>query len=289
MAYYRRLPKFEYLAPKSVEEALSLLKQHQGEARIMAGGTITIHNMKERIGVRKYLLSLKSIPDFDGIGFEKGSGLRIGPMATLQSLADSPMVNEKYATFAEVCRRLATPPIRNMGTIGGNVACRFPTAETVPALVGYNARATVANAAEQRSVPLEALFRELKSDEMITEISLPVPSAGMRGGYEKFSMRERIDYATVSAVALVEMERDVCAQAKVVMGGVTLATMRSRSAEDALTGNRVTDETIAQAAAIAAEGCKTGSDLQASAEYKKQLLKVMVERALRKALNGGVR
>ena len=107
--YWRRLPKFEYLAPKSIEEAISMLKEHKGEARIIAGGTIVIHNMKERIGVRRYLIGLKAIPNLDFIAFDEAGGLRIGCMASLQSVADSPVLKDRFESLAVACGKLGTP------------------------------------------------------------------------------------------------------------------------------------------------------------------------------------
>jgi carbon-monoxide dehydrogenase medium subunit len=282
--YYRRLPQFDYLAPKSIGEACSILQKYRIEARVMAGGTIILHRMKDRVYSPKYLVSLKAIKDLDYITFDRAAGLGIGAMVSLESIADSAVVKEKYEVLGLVSRSLGTPQIRNMGTIGGNVSAKFATAETVPALIALGAEAKIASAGKERKVPIENLFRELKDGELVTEISVPTPKKGMKGGCEKFAMREKYDYATVSAVVVMTLAKGICQDIKIALGGVTLPTMRANRAEDAIRGKMITDTLIEKTAQMASEDGKTGADIYFSAEYKKELLKTMVERAMKQAL-----
>lgn len=282
--YYRRLPHFEYLAPRSIEEACSFLQKYKGETRIKAGGTIVIHRMKERIGVPKYLVSLKAIKDLDHITFDKSTGLKIGAMASLQSIADSTVVKEKSEMLAGVCRKLGTPQIRNMGTIGGNIASKFATAETLPALVALGAEAKIVTPDGEKTVAIEDLYKELKQEELITEIRVPLLASGTKAGYQKFAIRERFDYATVSAAVVMIIEKGICKDIRIALSGVTLPTMRQKRAEEAVKGKPITDSLIEKASQLASEDGKTGTDIYFSAEYKKELLKVMVERAMKQAL-----
>ncbi len=284
MYYYRRLPKFDYLAPRSIEEVSSLLKQHKGEARIMAGGTIVLHRMKERIGVRPYVIGIQAIPGLDAISYDGKASLKIGAMARLQSIAESADVQKGCPLLATVCAQLGTPQIRNMGTIGGNVASRFATAETLPALIALGAEARVLTASGEKSIAAENLYKELKDGDLITEISISGLSAKTTAGYRKFAVRERFDYATVAAAAVMSKEGDVCKDVRIGLGGVALQTVRAKAAEDILKGNPLNDALIEKAAAAAADSGKVGSDLTFSAEYKKKVLKAMVKRALKEAL-----
>jgi len=229
MMYYRRLPRFEYSAPKSIEEASTLLQKYKGDARVTAGGTIVIHRMKERVGVRKYLIGLKNIPELDYITFDESSGLKIGALATLQSIADSALVRERFGILSTACGRLGTPQIRNMGTIGGNVCSKFPTAETVPALIALGAEAKIVAADGKRMVSLEDLNKELKQTDMLTEIRIPPSSDNMKWSYEKFAVRERLDYATVSAAVMILPSNGRCEDCKIALGGVT--SKRAKEAE----------------------------------------------------------
>jgi carbon-monoxide dehydrogenase medium subunit len=282
--YYRRLPQFKYLAPKSVEEACSILQKYGTEARVMAGGTIVLHRMKERVYSPKYLMSLKAIRDLNYITFDRATGLGIGAMASLESIADSSTVKEKYEMLALVCKKIGTPQIRNMGTIGGNVSTKFATAETLPALIAHGAEARIASAGKERKVPIENLFRELKDGELVTEIHVPTPKAGTKGGCEKFAMREKYDYATVSAVVVTTLSKGVCQDIKIALGGVTFPSMRAKRAEEVVKGKTITDQLINEASQVASEDGQTGADIFFSSEYKKELLKVMVSRAMKQAV-----
>ena len=284
MYYYRRLPPFEYVAPKSVDEATAFLQAHQAETRVMAGGTITLHRMKERIGVKKYLMSLKAIPDLDGISASKDGKLSIGPMASIQSVADSPVVQKQSALLAGACSIHATPQIRAMGTIGGNVACNLATAEMVPVLSALGSEVKLTSAAGSRTVLVEELYREIKDGEILTEILVSVAKE-TKAGYEKWAMRKRFDYATVSAAAVLSMSGKKCTAARIALGGVTLPTRIPKRAQDMLKGQTVTDALIEQVAEAAAKEAHVGADVCFTADYKKELVKVMVRRAIKKALS----
>lgn len=280
MYYYRRLPKFDYLAPKSIDEASSMLQQYKGEARVLAGGTILLHRMKERIMTPAYVIGIQAIPGLDAISFD-GKALKIGAMARLQSVADSADVKKNCPLLAEACAKLGTPQIRNMGSIGGNIACRFATAETVPALVAYAAQVKVVGPEGARTVLVEDLYKEMKAGDFIAEVIVPASAAKI--GYKKFAIRERFDYAVVAAAVAMTMDGKTCKDVKIALGGVTFQTMRATSAEAAMAGQAVTDELIEKVAAMAADSGKAGSEPMFSAEYKKKVLKTMVKRAIKEA------
>jgi len=143
MNYYRRLPDFDYAAPKSIGEVSALLDRYKGDTRLLAGGTVVLHQMKERAVVRPCVIGLKGVAGLDTIAFDKGTGLTIGSMTLLQTIADSARVEANCPLLAKVCGRLGTPQIRNMGTIGGNVAMRFSTSETLPVLIALKAKRAV--------------------------------------------------------------------------------------------------------------------------------------------------
>ena len=284
MEYYRRLPKFEYLDPKTRDEAIAMLDSRKGEIRILAGGTIVVHQMKERIGNRPFLMSLKLIKDLDYISFDDKKGLSIGAMASLQSIADSPVVQEKYSLLAKACRALGTPQLRNMGTIGGNLACRFSTAEVVPVLIVLGAEMGVVGSEGNRTVALEDLFKELKNTELLADIRVPLPLTQAKWGYQKFAVRDHYDFATVSAATVVNRAAGKCTDVRIALGGVTLATMRAKESEKLLSGKAVTEDLIAQATQLASESGQMRSDVYFTADYKKDLLRVVVQRALKDAL-----
>jgi carbon-monoxide dehydrogenase medium subunit len=172
-----------------------------------------------------------------------------------------------------------------MGTIGGNIASRFATAETVPALIALEAEAKIMTTSGEKTVVIENLYKELKEEELVTEIHVPTLAPGTKGGYQKFAIRERLDYATVSAAVVMVIDKGICKDIKIGLGGVTFLTMRAKRAEEALRGKPITDSLIEKAAQVASKDGKTGRDIFFPEEYKKELLKVMVERAMKQALN----
>ena len=283
MTYYRRLPPFDYLAPKSIREVSSLLEQYKGDARLLAGGTIVLHQMKERIGVRPYVIGLKGVAGLDTLAFGRSTGLTIGSMVPLQSVADSQEVKKRCPLLATVCGLLGTPQIRNMGTLSGNVAIRFSTAETLPALIALRAEAKLVTAGGERVVPVEDLYKEMKGGHLLADLHVPALPPGTRVGYEKFAVRERFDYATVAAAVVVYMDGKTCKDITIGLGGVTLPSMRANAAEDILKDRAITGDVIKRAAETAAESGHTTPDVMFTAEYKKKVLRVVVERALRKA------
>jgi carbon-monoxide dehydrogenase medium subunit len=251
---------------------------------VIAGGTITLHRMKERIGVKKYLLSLKAIPGLDNMSANGDGKLKIGPMALIQSVADAPIVRKQCALLGLACSMHGTPQIRNMGTIGGNVACSLATAETMPVLTALGAEAKLTSTAGSRTVLIEELYKELKDGEILTEILVPAV-AERRSGYEKWAMRKKFDYATISAAVVMTLAGGkTCKEARLGLGGVTLPTRRAKRAEDMLKGQSVTDALIEQVAQAAAEDAHVGADVNFTGDYKKELVKVMVRRAINKAM-----
>ncbi|MCX8023060.1 MAG: xanthine dehydrogenase family protein subunit M [Syntrophorhabdaceae bacterium] len=286
MEYFRRLPEFDYLSPRTVEEVLSLIKTHKGKAKLYGGGTIVLHRMKGRVYNIPYLIGLKAIDGLDKITIDGTSHIRIGAMVKHGDIAQSMDVKRVCPLFAETCSMLGTPQIRNMGTIGGNVASMFATAETMPVLVALGAEAKLVSQEGERIIPIEDIHRNLKGKEIITEIVIPLPPSDAKTGYKKFALRERFDYATVSAAVLIQMDGDRCGEIRIGLGGVTLPTRRPYEAEEALKGNPLNDEVIERVSTLAAENSRTGSDIMFSADYKKKLLKVMVKRAILQAVKG---
>jgi len=284
MTYYRRLPTFDYLAPKSIGEVSSLIEQYKGDARLLAGGTIVLHQMKDRIGVRSYVIGLKGVAGLDTIAFGKSAGVTIGSMARLQNVADSAEVKKNSPLLATVCGMLGTPQVRNMGTLGGNVSIRFSTSETLPALIALRAEAKLVAAGGERVVTVEDLYKEMKAGDLLADLRVPALPLGTGAGYEKFSVRDRFDYATVAAAVVIRMDGKTCKDITIGLGGVTLPSMRAKAAEDIMKGQTITREVIRKAAETAAEGGHISADVMFPAEYKKKVLKVVVERAIKKAI-----
>ncbi len=283
MIYWRRLPKFEYLAPRSVEKACSLLQEYKGKTRVLAGGTITLARMKERRGVRQYLIGLKNVPNLDYITYDEAGGLRIGTLTSHQSVADSPIVKERFEALAIACGGLGSPQFRNMGTIGGNLCSRFPSAEAVSPLVALAARIKIATTDGVRVVAIEDLFKELGDTGLLTEVQVPTPSPNSGGAYLKYTIREAIDFATVAVATVITSANGICQDIRIALGGVALTSIRASQAEEVIRGKSITDKVVAEAAQVASQGAQVASDIYFSAEYKKELIKILTQRAVKQA------
>jgi len=284
MQYYRRLPRFDYLSPNTIEEAVSLIGIYKEKAKIYAGGTIVLHRMKKRVQVKPYLIGLKAIPELDNIKVDSPSWLKIGSMVRHEDIAESKDVKRFCPLLSLVCSQLGTPQIRNMGTIGGNIASMFSTAETLPVLIALGAQVNIVSSNGERVILIEDTYKNLREGGIITQINVPILPSNAKIGYKKFALRERFDYATVSAAVIMQIEEDKCRDIRIGIGGVTLPTMRPRIAEEAMYGKPLTDELIDKVSKVAAEYGKTGSEMIFSSDYKKQVLKVMVKRAMLDAI-----
>ena len=188
------LPKFEYFAPKTIEEACSLLSRHSGQARVLAGGTDLLVKMKQRKITPRYVINLKTIPDLDYIRYDDTDGLRMGTLVTIQSIKTSTIIRRKYEILNQAASGESTVQIRNRATIGGNLANASPAADGPVSLIALGAKVTIAKLGGERTVVLEDFFTGpgqtlLQAGEILTEIQVPSPSPRSGGVYLKHSIR----------------------------------------------------------------------------------------------------
>jgi len=189
------LSQFEYFAPKTIEEACSLLSKHSGQARVLAGGTDLLVKMKHRQITPRYVINLKSIPDLDYISYDDKEGLRIGALASLEAVKTYATIQQRFGILAEAAGVVGSVAIRNQGTIGGNICNAAPSAETGPALIALAAKVKIVGLGGERTVALEEFFTGpgetvLQTGEILTEVqvaNLPSQSGGI---YLKHSFKK---------------------------------------------------------------------------------------------------
>lgn len=290
LIYSSRLPDFKYEGVKTVEEACSLLAKYKDKAKVIAGGTDLLNVMKHREVLPHCLISLKNIPGLDSVDYDELQGLRIGALATHQSVADSPVVKRKFGLLATACRQIATPQIRNIATVGGNLCNAAPSADTAPPLIALGAGVKIKGLKGERVVPLEDFFvgpgeNVLQTDEILTEIqiaNLPPHSAGV---YLKLPARTAIDLALVGVATVLTLNatHTKIVDAKIVLGAVAPTPLRARKAEGIIKGETIKDELIEKAAQAAAEEAKPISDVRGSASYRKEMVRVLTKRAIKQA------
>jgi len=284
-----RLPKFEYLSPKTIKEACRLLAKHKDKARVVAGGTDLLVIMKHKEVTPQYVIGLKGIPNLDYIKAD-AKGLRIGALATLKSVADSRDVRKRFPFLADTARKMATAQIRNMGTIGGNLCNAAPSADTAPPLICLGAKAKLVGPNKERVVALEKFFAGpgktvLRAGEILTEIQLPNQPAHTGGAYLKLS-RLAVDLAVVGVAALVTLKgKDgLCSEARIALGAVAPTPVRANKAEGMIKGKKIKDDIIEKASRMAAQEARPITDVRGSAFYRKEAVKVLTTRAIRQAL-----
>ncbi len=290
LGYLLKLPKFDHLEAKTIEEACSLLAKYKGKARVIAGGTDLLVSMKGREISPQYIINIKAIPNLDGINYSRKDGLVIGAMTTLAAIESSPIIGERFPILSYAAHQTGSPHIRNIGTIGGNLCNAAPSADMAPSLIGLGAKAKIKGLKGERIVTVEEFFLGpglsiLKAGEILTEIQVPNPLPHTRGVYLKLPARTAIDIAVVGVAVVVTLDTKGIniADAKIVLGAVASTPIRARQAEDIIKGKALDDELIQKAAQAAADEAKPISDVRGSASYRKEMVKVLTNRALKQA------
>lgn len=282
---------FEYRTPKTLKEAHRELKEFGADAKLIAGGTALVIMMKQRLVRPSCVVSLRSVRGLDGIGVKDG-GLRIGGLATHREVETSSVVRRQVPLLAETYRRVATIRVRNMATVGGGLAHADPNQDPPPTLIALGATVKASSANGSRVIPLDGFFTDyyetvLKPDEIVTEIFVPRLPPNSGGAFLKFLPRTADDYATVSAAAVVTLDRarKIFTDVRIALGSVGATPIRAREAEAVLRGQPVKAEALREAAEEAKRIVDPVSDFRGSAAYKKEMAGVFVRRALEAALD----
>ncbi len=282
----KKLSYQQYLQVKSLEEALQILEEFRGEAKLVAGGTDLLPQMRQGELRVKALVDITGIPRLNEIRFENGT-LKIGASVTHSRIIKSLSVLEKAACLWEGVSQIGSPQIRNIGTLGGNICNASPAADTVPPLLVLEGSATISSKQGERSVPFASFFNGpgqtvLGPCEILKEISIPEPSRYSYTTYLKLGRRKGVDLGLVSVAILlkVDPETKVCHSARISLGSVAPTAIRAKNAETLFIGSRLSESLIREAAKTAQGECQPISDLRASAQYRREMVKVLVERAV---------
>jgi carbon-monoxide dehydrogenase medium subunit len=285
------LRPFDYYSPATVEEAVALLRELGEFARPIAGGTDLVVQMKEgrtRFHYPDMVVNLSGISGLKGIEYGEAEGLRIGAAATMADVADNAAVRERFPALAEGAGVVGSRQTMNMGTIGGNVCNAAPSADTAPPLLIYDAEVVIVGREGRRSAPLSKLFAgpgatTLEHGEVLAELRLPTPPKGTGAAYKRHTPRKQMDIAVVGVGALLTLDGDRVSRARIALGAVAPTPVRAGAAEAVLEGNALSDDLIAKAAEAAAAESSPISDIRATADYRRHLVRVMTERMLRLA------
>jgi CO/xanthine dehydrogenase FAD-binding subunit len=284
----------EYFPPASLSEALSLLKKWRGKARIVAGCTNMIPDMRSKAVKAEALIDVSHLKNLSFIKEEK-KRIRIGGLTPIADLASSKMIQKYAPILSEAARQLGNPLVRNRATIGGNLADASPAADTaVPLLVLEATVVTDRERERNRQIPIDRLFvgpnkTILKSDEMIKEVTFSKPDAGEKCAYAKLGLRNAMAISLVSVAVLLQIEGGECKKARIGLGAVASKPMRAYRTEDMLIGGKITESLMRNCCQNVEREISPISDVRASAEYRRSMASVLFRRLIQQLISEGTR
>jgi CO/xanthine dehydrogenase FAD-binding subunit len=283
------LPKFEYHEPKTLDEATGLMGEIGGEASILAGGTDLLVNMKTGKASPRHVVSLCRIGELKEAKREHGS-LTIGACVTVADLRELEEIRTDFRGLSKGAGSLGSPLIRNLATLGGNLVTARPAADLPPPLISYGATILLKKQTGERTLPLEEFFKGpgetiIEPGEILCSVLLREPPLYSGGGYVKLGMRRALEISLVNVAAFFALDgpSGPIQEARVVLGAVAPTAIRSFFAEQVLIGERPDEALFEKAGEAAMNDAKPIDDFRGSAEYRREMVKVLTKKALGRA------
>lgn len=281
------LKPFGYFEPTTIEEAAQILSKYGTKAKVLAGGVDLVARMRRRLIQPQYVVSILNIPGLDYIQSDE-AGLRFGALTTIRSIELSPIVERNYAVLHEAASQIASVQVKTMGTAVGNLCVATPASDIASALYALAARLRITGPASERIIPIENFFvgvnqTVLEPGEIVTEVILPSPAPQTGGAFFKL-VRTAADIAKVNAAVNLTVTDNTCKEAKIALGSVAPTVIRAARAEEALKGSTLEPKVVEEAAQLAAQEAKPITDLRSTVEYRRGMVRVLVRRAIEKAL-----
>ncbi|MGD2103682.1 MAG: FAD binding domain-containing protein [Anaerolineae bacterium] len=273
-----------YYTPTRVDDALRLLAEHGSEARVIAGGTDLIVELDRDTRDANILIDVTRIGGLNRISVDDGR-VHVGPTVTHnRAVSSDPLVQRGYP-LAFACWRVGTPQLRNRGTIAGNLVTASPANDTIAALWALDARLKLSSVEGERILSFEDFYQGVREtalgpNEMVTDIFFPALRPNQRGTFVKLALRRVHAVSVVNAAAVLSFDEDVVAGARITMGSVAPTVIRARESESVLVGRRLSEESVQKAAGLAARATSCIDDVRAGADYRQEVITVLVRRAL---------
>jgi CO/xanthine dehydrogenase FAD-binding subunit len=281
---------FEYMAPKTVREALSLLSQYQKETKIMAGGQSMLVIMRQGLLAPEYVIDIKALSELDYIEYDEKRGLRIGALTTHREIEKSPVIMKYFKVLSEMERNLATIQTRNWGTIGGNLCHGDPAGDPAPVFIVLKAKLKLISQGQERIVEMEEFSKDmlevdLKPGEMLSEIQIANPKPHTGIAHEKLMVMQG-DAGIVGAAVSITLRsgNGICEDARIALSNAGSVPLRAKEAEKRLIEKAVTLPLLDEVGQVASQEADPPADVHGSAEYRKEMIKVYVRRVAVKAL-----
>lgn len=278
---------FEYYTPTTLAEAIELLEKLGDEAKILSGGHSLIPMMKYRLASPEHLIDINGIPNLDYIKEEDGY-LKIGGLVREVDLEDSALIREKYPLIYDTTVMIADPQVRNLATLGGNLAHGDAANDHPATMMAMGAEIVLTGSEGERVVPIDDFFlglyyTALQPNEILTEVRIPIPEAKSNGTYLKLE-RKVGDYATAAVAVQLTMNGSGIAKAGIALTNVGPIPIRAKRSQDLLIGKSISDDLLKEAGQLASEDSQPSSDLRGSEEYKRAMVKELTKRALKTAI-----
>ena len=279
------MKSFRYEVPRTVEEAVALLAKGNGDARVLAGGTDLIVQMRTGVRHLRLIVDVKRIPETLRLEFD-GTVLRLGAAVPCAEIREHRELRRIFPGFLEAAELIGSEQIQGRASVGGNVCNASPAADTVPALIALGAECVIAGPERTRSVPVEAFATGpgetvLQTGELLVELRIPAPPTGSGDAYLRFTPRTEMDIAVVGAGVCVTLDGEGrCTAARVALGAVAPTAIRVPAAEEALVGTDLGTEALELAAEEARAAARPIDDLRAPAWYRRHLAGVLTRRSL---------
>jgi carbon-monoxide dehydrogenase medium subunit len=282
------LPRFQFLEPETFEEVHHLVEKNKGDAVLMAGGTDLLVNLKRKVIKAKVVISLEKIKSLKQVHYSESAGLTLGSMVTVSELVETPIIKQKFPLLAIAANKIGSPQIRNRATIGGNICTARPAGDTIGPLTAYGAEVQLVLGKETRWEPISKFITgpgktTRKEGEVLAAIRIKPFPANTGVSYIKYGVRKAMEIAMVSVTTAITFNGDKCEKATIVLGAVAPTFIRSNEAEEFLVSQKVTLSAAEKAAELAAGGCRPITDVRASAEYRRDLVRVLTKRGIMEA------
>jgi carbon-monoxide dehydrogenase medium subunit len=283
------LRRFEFASARSVNECLQILSARGAGAKMVAGGTDLLPQMKNGMLKPAFVVDVSGVPELRVLTGDAKQGLRVGAAVTARELELDARVRAGFPALSESGALVGSVQVRNLATLGGNLCNAAPSADMAPPLVALDAEAVIAGPKGTRREPFASFFQGVRKtvlgpDELLVEIAIPAPGPRSGGSYIRHTPRRELDIAVVGVASQLSMSDGVCAKARIALASVAPTPVRATAAERALEGQRVTPELIERAAELAIEAAKPISDQRGSAEFRRHLVRVLTRRTLTLAL-----
>ena len=283
--------RFHLALPRSIEDCLKLLAERGPEAKLVAGGTDLLPQMKNGLIKPAAVIDLSGVADLRVLRREDGAGLRVGASVAAREIELDPYTRSAYPALAESGALVGSVQIRNLATVGGNLCNAAPSADMAPPLMALEAEAIIAGPRGRRRVPMADFFTGVRRtvlapDELLVELIVPAPGPRSGGQYLRHTPRRELDIAVVGVASQITLSLSdgVCRKARIALAAVAPTPIRATAAERALEGQPLTAQQIARAAQLAVEAARPISDQRGSADFRRHLVGVLTRRTLTTAL-----